>query len=262
MNDAAFEEWIDAVKDVDMEEVLQHEGIEIRYQGNTRFIKCPNPSHNDHNPSCVVKPHYCRCFSCGYQAGALKLIQTLHGLDSHGSDFLESANILASIGGLPQWTAKSSRQDADEKHRPITKAQLQILGLHVHSRVFIRENELPWKPKESEGITYESIGLEYIQGRYEKISLYDLYREDEIAFNYMLLGKLHETLIELISNHALERWWDEKGHKEMEEQIELLLPIAQLYMEVAPSYGYNFSWIKDYHATRVNTIQSKYKLEI
>jgi len=40
-------------------------------------IKCPNPLHEDKNPSCKIKDDtFCHCFACGYGGGPLKLIQT------------------------------------------------------------------------------------------------------------------------------------------------------------------------------------------
>ena len=269
MSDEAFEEWLEEVKGVEMDAVLEYEGIEIRHQGNTKFIKCPNPNHNDHNPSCVVKPHYCRCFSCGFQAGALKLIQTLHGYDSHGSDFLEAANLLASIGGLPQWEAKAHRDsDSDEKRCPITQKQFKLLGLYVTNSVFIPTGTALMKPNEGEtyevNIVYTPTGhdIEYVTGYNDKVSIYDLFREDEVTFNYIVLGKLHERLSEMISNHVLEYWADDEDHVRLEEDIELLLPLAQMYQPVSKGYGYDFSWISMYHATRKNTLKTKFKLAL
>lgn len=67
---------------IDVREILTLLGIDYTDRGTQLFAKCPNPLHDDTNPSWNISttwphPHY--CFACGYHGTIFKLIKQFGG---------------------------------------------------------------------------------------------------------------------------------------------------------------------------------------
>ena len=65
--------------------VLQRLGIEVRETNGTSAIRCPNPSHEDRNPSCVIMSNNnrieCKSGACDFKGDIVDLVKTVKGLD-------------------------------------------------------------------------------------------------------------------------------------------------------------------------------------
>ena len=63
-------EYTELVKDVDIEDVCEYEGIEVKNIRGHKQILCP--FHNDQNyGSCFIKNNRIHCFSCGESADSI-----------------------------------------------------------------------------------------------------------------------------------------------------------------------------------------------
>lgn len=77
---------------VDPEQLLQALGIAFKRKGDTLRALCPNPDHDDHEPSWTIVDapttrKHCghRCFSCGFSGGPWELVMAVRGVDEKGA---------------------------------------------------------------------------------------------------------------------------------------------------------------------------------
>lgn len=75
---------------VDVEKLLQRLGIEAKRRGREWFAKCPNPEHDDHDPSWRIRDEpgatkhgFHHCWPCGFQGTAIVLVQRVLGIESY-----------------------------------------------------------------------------------------------------------------------------------------------------------------------------------
>ena len=68
---------------VDLIPLLENAGVLVRWQaGDEIWAPCPNPAHDDNNPSWSISthaPHPHSCFSCGYKGSLRSLLKELTG---------------------------------------------------------------------------------------------------------------------------------------------------------------------------------------
>lgn len=113
-------------------------------------FSCINPEHNDKKPSMGIIPHkeVCHCFTCGYTADSLKLIQDLRNVS-----FLEAIEILAEIEGNPSWFQPQEKERKQRAKRPqlwLTKEELELIHLHVPGLVSV-EKSFCWEKNDGDG---------------------------------------------------------------------------------------------------------------
>ena len=241
MNDDQFNEWIDQLKDVDIADVCESLGIEITVRHRTRQLLCP--FHSDkHLGSCVIRKNRIQCFACNKTADTIELVRHVRNYT-----FIEACNYIADISGIPTLSEQSKHSNQDNqniKPMPIQESQLKQLGLLKNVRIFLpsgwREHKLG-----CEDLNLQMVEDGYLVGTSVTQSLYSFFQNDEIGFNYMLLGKLHEVLIDKISDYMVKTLSFEE-HRTLEQDIENLLPLANYYRQVAPGYGYNLDFIDQY----------------
>ena len=74
-----------AKADIDYRQVLEQLGIQYSEKGNSYVALCPNPTHDDNNPSWHMdkntSQHY--CFSCGFKGNIYTLVYDLTGKGLH-----------------------------------------------------------------------------------------------------------------------------------------------------------------------------------
>lgn len=63
---------------MEVEQVLDKHNI---HANRSKNIECPNPAHEDNDPSCRVNDDYVYCFSCGWSADAAGLEAALTNRD-------------------------------------------------------------------------------------------------------------------------------------------------------------------------------------
>lgn len=85
-NGSHREELHDLIARVDLVRLVERYTPLIRRNGSTWLYRCPNPAHDDRNPSFTVSVHnsreLARCWSsCGWSGDALDLIEWLENLD-------------------------------------------------------------------------------------------------------------------------------------------------------------------------------------
>ena len=247
MDDEALRQYIDEIHAVDMEDVCNMLGIATNRSRNTLQVLCP--FHNDqHFGSCVVKNGYLKCFACGESADSIKLVQ--HVL---GENFMEACKTIADIAGIE--APKMRPRSENERRMPLNDTQLQLLGLQKRVSAFVCEGytDDPTVRTNHQG-TFQFDEDGYVLGRLESLSLYQLFVEDEVTFNMIVIGKLFERLMDDISTYLVHQYGSEEEQQQTEKNIEMLIPVASYYRSVAPGYGYRFDFIDQYHKKPLYTL--------
>lgn len=248
MEDLAFEQWTSSLKDVSMEDVTAHLGIEIRSRGQVKQILCP--FHADHHyGSCMIKNNYMHCFACGASADNIQLVMQVKGLP-----WKEAAVEVSEIAGLDNPWESSEKS---YRKMPLTYRQLKLLGLHPSIKCFepigwtdckmnVPQNFIIFPDfdpsKDTDG---------YIFGQNENVNIADLYDNDKDSFNRIITGKIWEVLIEDISDCMA--GLIPEGSKAFWEQIDIideLIPLAYSYKNLARKYGIDYSFLRDYKVFR------------
>lgn len=65
---------------IDIRTILTRLGIDYKDKGEQLIAQCPNPAHNDNNPSWNINtnpPFKHHCFSCGYSGNLITLLKTM-----------------------------------------------------------------------------------------------------------------------------------------------------------------------------------------
>lgn len=45
-------------------------------------VRCPNPAHEDHNPSCHIRSHRFKCFSCGFSGDHIDWLELVYDINT------------------------------------------------------------------------------------------------------------------------------------------------------------------------------------
>lgn len=101
---------------VDVPDLCDRLGLDVRH----KKIRCPNPQHDDAHPSCAVYEDGCHCYSCGYHADAVQLVQTVKGFSAP----LDAAEWIAGQYGIDY--EKRGRSSHHQKHKPSTPTAAQM----------------------------------------------------------------------------------------------------------------------------------------
>ena len=212
-----------AIPILDVAEML---GIDIKPQGKTYDILCPNPTHDDHHlGSCKLDPgkNMCICYACGFRAKPIDLVKTVMNVS-----FMEACNWLSITFGIEKFDPKQG----DNTPAVLSIAQEKSLGL-------------------SAAKYYTEDGKEHIY------SLSQFFADDPTGFYYIVCGKLRERLMSLIPYYMEFPWI---GRKEfapeiksmIEDSINTLLPLAYRYKGqgiAGTMFGETWNWdfLSQYH---------------
>lgn len=115
-----------------------------------KLIRCPNPSHEDRNPSCSVDHHTNRyhCFSCGEHGDIFDLVKLQHGYDTK-----RAAEWLGERFGVKvEWTAQHKAERDREKR--IQDARMRAVKFWHQD---LMEKETPFKILNGRGFGEELI---------------------------------------------------------------------------------------------------------
>ena len=117
-------ETLDALRHRLPDYLLAALGVELRRMGARLVGRCPNPSHDDSNPSfAVFGIHHetCGCHPCGFTGDVFDLAQWL----GRATSFPEAVQDVAGTLGfyLPQATAGTATRPATPPPRPAKQRQ-------------------------------------------------------------------------------------------------------------------------------------------
>jgi DNA primase len=99
------------IKDIDIVDVIQQWGVELRKSGSRLQGKCP--FHDDRDPSFFVNPEKQRfyCFGCQQKGDVIDFVQKVRGVD-----FKESLRILG-IQSSGKISFKTKKEIKDRQHQ-------------------------------------------------------------------------------------------------------------------------------------------------
>jgi hypothetical protein len=229
--------------------IRQYTGTDVSH-AERRNINCPSPNHMDRKPSAKIYPHSnsCNCFSCGYNADIIKIVQ-----DNCGLDFREACKQLIEDFGLDEyaysnkaeWEASrraikhSSNQFID--HFPLNRDELEIIGIkHNTSHCHVKETAL------------SNDGFEYTACEYDmKVrTVQDMWREDKKSTEEWMMDMadcMIETLREKIAfeNSQTEAYYQKYSHETIVKGLEMLERFRTGIVDgVFPSAQAAMDWIK------------------
>ena len=261
-----FQNYLDQIHEVPLEDVCDDLGIETRYKSGALQLICP--FHNDTNfGSCIAKNNRIFCFACGESADNVKIVQKVLGVN-----FFEACEHIADLGNIPKPAASSKTKIRPRSEMPVTDEQLIYLGLLPVKYESLKqigmenagrfldvtgfaESSVDFdKEKEQHEFTVDG----YLIGNTVKQSLSDLFNEDPMGFHSLIIGKLFYTLVERIADYMVKDH-PYKETKEEEERVieQVLWPLAKYYQPVADTYvssvdddgtvhHYDFSFLNQY----------------
>lgn len=99
---------IDAVHDLNIVEVVEHFGLQLKRSGSNYVCCCP--FHNERTPSFSVtkRLNIAKCFSCGKGGGPVQFV-----MEKEGLDYRQAVETLAKDFNIPIEYEKDERTDAD-----------------------------------------------------------------------------------------------------------------------------------------------------
>lgn len=161
--------------DVDVEAVLRLLEIEYRRKGKELFALCPNPKHEDKNPSWSICAEFgnktnglFNCWSCGFRGSIISLVMLIRGIDKN-----------AAIKLVNRARQKSGKivGDFEERYYPnrISFDQYDIRPIEI------KKGSLAWKYLASRGISPIFIDI---------FNLMDLVDEKRLIIPIVQNGKL------------------------------------------------------------------------
>ncbi len=265
MEDAVFHSWIDSLKDADMEDICDAIGVEVKHISGHKQVICPFHDDKSFGSCFITKNNYLHCFACGANADTIKLVQQVES-----SSFYEACCRISNIAGIP---IPEHKAEEIVKRMPfaldgkIRSKQLDLLGLRNMVSAFIAENHTDnpiekrnWPDMDlslmketltDQGIASVTAAVQpstdgYTLGFYAKYSLQQLFDEDEITFNQIVIGKLVYRLFELMNYYHHTVFTTYEIQQGIENDIDCLLPLAAYYKKAAPYYGFDLSFIDFY----------------
>lgn len=117
----------------DPEHVCRRLGLEVKKrQPGGVWIRCPDPTHDDRNPSCSVRRGpdgtlQIRCWSCGLAGDAYTLIGAVHSLDTR-RDFVRIKEIAAELAHYTPLNPPPVRHEA-RRSPPRYPPQVEVADL-------------------------------------------------------------------------------------------------------------------------------------
>ena len=121
---------IEAVRNLDIEDVLKSWGLEFKRRSSTMFASCP--FHSEKTPSFSITPgkNLWYCHSCHRGGDAIKFYEQREGLD-----FNEAVEAIAKANGIHIEYTKSEQTDEQRKEQQEKEALLHVVAL-VHDFFF------------------------------------------------------------------------------------------------------------------------------
>ena len=153
-------------EEADIKMVVESLGLAYQKKGSCYFLSCPNPEHNDSNPSAYFKSGWNNiiCMSCGKSTNAIDLIQY-----TNHCDFGEAADYLWDLEGCPDWYYADWKEKNTNKKKnfSLTHKECEILGIHLPSTVESVKNCADIKPelKKNESFVGKDISFYVVADR-------------------------------------------------------------------------------------------------
>jgi len=151
-------------------------------------IHCPDPNHNDRNPSATFhdKKNNCRCWSCNTTFNVLEVVKLNKGCDT----FYEAAEILCNDFGLKDYV--KYKDETPKKRSAITQVLLRKIGLDGHN-LSLDEDE---KDKDTVYIFNEAEE----QARYD---IFELIKVNPVSAYEMVISHLKDRIDKLTDSLLL-----------------------------------------------------------
>lgn len=115
-------DW-DAFRQIKIEDACTACGVPFA-QTRSGMVKCPNPDHEDRNPSCRIYGTRYYCFSCQDHGDALDFVSKSIGVGPH-----EAAEMLWEALGRPESLIRDEEDKRKKGKLWLTGKQMKILGL-------------------------------------------------------------------------------------------------------------------------------------
>lgn len=129
-------------EEADIAAVVDYCGLRRgRSMGNTHFVECPNPEHDDRNPTNA----YYRdgwntvfCTTCCRNMGAIDILMWLRGVP-----FGEAADILWELEGRPDWYYAKRGNNNPAPPFSASQGELKFLGIKSQPTIYhpVRESK-------------------------------------------------------------------------------------------------------------------------
>ena len=177
-------------EDLSCVEAAESLGIKIQKKGNNYSMLCP--AHNDrHFGSCFCYENKWKCFACGAGGDVYSLIHEATGLTN--AELFEEA---AKLTGNPKRYLEGEQEQIEYHNKraefPLTDEELGLIDM---KKTYI-VNDVKNVGSNDEETNLKKIGYDednVVYGRFETLSLYDIYNDDK------------ETINEIIKDKALEK---------------------------------------------------------
>lgn len=189
-------------KEANIDDVVDYLGIQKHIKGNTTFILCPLPAHNDkHATNCYYKTGWNNlyCETCGRSIKAIDFI-----MYENNCSYGEAADILWNIEGQPDWyhdnTWKNPKKRAKQlKEFRVTGEEANIIGIKIPKMLLQHISYSDNKPYMSnempKNCVYDSAeSFGYALAKEERVNYKDFMSEKQ--FKAMVYNKCRERLME------------------------------------------------------------------
>ena len=122
---------IEAVKGLDIEDVLKSWGLNFRRRGSTMFASCP--FHSENTPSFSISPgkNLWYCHSCHRGGDGIKFYE-----EKEGMDFQQAVEAIAKANGIH---IEYSKEEQTDEQRQAAQLRESILGAVAVAHQFFRE---------------------------------------------------------------------------------------------------------------------------
>ena len=122
---------IEAVKGLDIEDVLKSWGLSFRRRGSTMFASCP--FHSENTPSFSISPgkNLWYCHSCHRGGDSIKFYE-----EKEGMDFQQAVEAIAKANGIH---IEYSKEEQTDEQRQAAQLRESILGAVAVAHQFFRE---------------------------------------------------------------------------------------------------------------------------
>ncbi len=185
-------------EEADIEEVVNYLGLDTYPKGSVTFLLCPNPHHDDSEPTnCYYKKGWNNlyCYACEKSIQAIDLI-----MYKTGCDYGSAADILWKLEGRPSWykddSWKTKNKNIKQKFS-LTGKECKIIGITLPHKISIPKKYTGireyFSDKMPKGYVYDDNDIDgYILSEKQKISWEDFWTENE--FKQLVRNKCIEKL--------------------------------------------------------------------